>query len=93
MNLDVTEKDFEEFFNLLKVNENKDRIYYFEYRLKLGFFNFLNKDMESNKVFGKLVTWTPEENEHLHLSMGRLYALYEQANTQSPDMAVVLDAE
>ena len=61
---------------MLKITEDKDKIFYFEYRLKLGAYNVWNKEMENNKVFRTIVNFTEEEYDHLKDVNEKIYSLY-----------------
>ena len=89
--LELKNEDWEGFMDLLKLTNDKDKIYYFEYRLNLGFYNLYNKKMNSNKIFQKMCNYTESEIEHIKLSLTRIQNIISKAD--SLKSSVVMDAE
>lgn len=86
-------EDLKEFMKFLKISEDSDRVYYFEYRLNLGFYNIYNKKMQKNKIFQKITNFSDLELSQITESVTRIQNIITKAKSLSPTASVVMDAE
>ena len=91
VNSSLRKEDIDSFIDLIKLNEESDRVYYVEWRLNCGFTNIHNKSVQDHPIYRTLSPFNVEESESLQKLINRITTISDKA--KETNCYILVDAE
>lgn len=91
--IEVSEEELEELWSLVKTTEDKETLYFFEWRVNFSFINLTNPKVSTSSIYQKLNTLTGEEQLNIEQGLDRIKFIMSHAQKFKNEVQIIADAE